>query len=172
MTSLYARGPRLSIRNLYTLEGFFMQFNPTTLTRNITVNYQRYQVLGAGNQPLDYLYTGNMETPIELFFYAEDATTREAAEEVMRFLEALAFPPEAADSIGERRPPRCLVVWPNTLEFTSVVRRLQITHRLFDQAGRTTLWRATIGFEEAPVQYLTQEEVRLRGPLRSADQGE
>lgn len=171
MPDVVARRPaRLNLTNLQTGEGFYVQFNPTQFKRGVQALYERHEVLGQSFRPLDYLGTSNATVELNLFFRAENAQERDGGQDVLNFIEALMYPPEAADSIGERRPPRVLVVWPGSLSFSAVLTDLDVTHEMFDLEGRTIQWRARTKWEEARRSRLTQEAIRDRGPMRGPEQ--
>ena len=144
-----------------------MQFNPENFEREVAVNWQTVNVLGRSNQGLDYTGTNNNRFSLELFFLVETPQDAAAAAEVIPWLESLAYPPETSDSLIGRRPPRLLVVWPNTFAFTAVLRKIKTRHERFNREGTTIQWRVNCDFEEVSAQRLTQELVRDRGPLRA-----
>lgn len=166
-----ARSPdKLHITNLQTGEGFFMQFNPTDFQREISVAWHEHQILGQSYRPLDYLATENAKISFDLFFRAETAKQQSDCEIYTKFLESLCYPPGEADGLAKRRPPRILVVWPNTMALTAVVASLGFVHEMFDLSGRTIQWRVKVSLVEARRSRLTQEFVRDNGAFRATDQ--
>lgn len=163
------RPPRMFFVNLHTTEAVDVQFNPTMFDRETSVSWQHHQVIGQSYRPVDYLGTENAKLSLELYFRAETAVEYEAATDAVNFIESLQYPPEDADSIGGRRPPRVLVVWPGSMTFTCVFTSVHIKHNLFDSKGRTRQWSVKIEVEEARKSRLSQEAVRRSGPIRTAD---
>lgn len=164
------RPQRLNITNLQTGEGFFVQFNPTQFKRAVQSAWQRHEVLGQSFRPMDYLGTANAVIDFSVYLRAENATQQAGLEELAAFLESLQYPPGEADSILGRRPPRCLIVWPNTFVFSAVMTGFDMTHEMFDLQGRTIQATIKLTWEEARRSRLTQEDVRERGPFRAPEQ--
>ena len=164
------RPERLNITNLQTGEGFLMQFNPTQFRRAVSSAWQRHEVLGQSYRPLDYLGTNNTTVDLSVYFRAENRTEQQGLETVMAFLESLQYPPETADSLGGRRPPRVLVAWPRTFAFAAILTSYEAVHEMFDLAGRTIQATVKLTFEEARRSRLTQENVRQNGPFRAPQQ--
>lgn len=158
---------RLYFVNLQTGEEVSARFNPTAFTRTIQVLWKEHEVLGQSHRPMDYLGTGNMSVPLELYFRAESLSEQQDLENRIAFLESLCYAPEQADSIAGRRPPRVLVVWPNTMSFTAVITSFACAHQMFDNTGRTIQWTVSIILSEARRNRLTQQQVRTRGSFRA-----
>jgi len=162
-----SRPERLNIANLQTGDGYYMQFNPTELKRQTAINYQRHEVIGQSYRPLDYTGTNNQTLSFSVYFRAENRQQQQGMEEVMRFLESLGYPPEDADALVEARPPRCLIVWPNTLSITAVLTNYDETREMFDLQGRTIQATVRLTWEEVSIERLTQERIREQGAQRS-----
>lgn len=167
MVDADAEPPRMHLMNLLTLEGFYMQFNPTQIERSVSAEWQAMDVLGLSHQPLQYAKTTNQTVQLELYFRADSIAQREGGDEVMKFLESLMYAPAGATSIGQAAPPRVLVVWPQTLSLTCVVRSVRFRHQRFNVRGQTVEWTASTAFEEIRDVRLTSQQVRNFGSQRA-----
>lgn len=174
---LYGRTPlkRVMLQNLDTDEMIKVQFNPTTFTERLGVNYTAHRIRGLPHEPLDYENTENLK--VEMEFYADDFMrtgaiplsdifNRPKIKEFKNFLLALCYPPSGARGPGlaDAAPPRVLVHWPKTLLMTAVVRNLEFENVRFDwKDSEVTTYIARVQFEETRSFRLTSEEVRTSG---------
>lgn len=169
-TIIQARPARLGITNLQTGEEVLAQFNPTQLNRTLESSWQRHEVLGQSFQPLDYLNTRNGKLRFSLYFRAENRSQLREMTSAISFLESLQYPPSVGGSIRGRQPPRCLIVWPNSISVTAVMTSFDLTHEMFDLEGNTIQATATLEWEAARRGRITQEQVRSNGAMQPPEQ--
>ena len=158
----------MSIVNTITQLGFFAQFNPTQFEEQLDVNYAAQTVPGLSHQPLHYTFTANHKIAIDLFFRGDDPERQAYVEDMRRFMLALCYP-RAATLVAGGSPPRALLVWPNVLSMTTVVRSLRIRNTRFAIDGKPMEFTASVSFEEIRDFRLLSEDVREQGTLRSSN---
>ena len=162
-----ARGHLCNVRT-----GEMMEFllNPTEFSEAVDVEYQQIKVPGLGHRVLQYDSTANATVPFEFYldkyFAAETFTDDPDIQNFKRFLQALTVPSRGAEDVLGGAPPRALVIWPNVLSLTCVVRRLEFRYQRFDFFGDVLMYTARTNFEEIRDVRMASEELREVGSLR------
>jgi hypothetical protein len=124
-------------------------------------------VPGMSHQPLQFINTGNLTFPLDLYARAFSFQDRVAIEDFRRFLHSLCYPKGDAGTIDDKTPPRVLMVWPHVWSITCVVTSLKIVATSFAIDGRISRYMATVSLEEIRDGRLTSEDVRRHGTRRS-----
>lgn len=163
-----ARMPRIIIANLETGEGYEMPFVPETLEEQVDVVRSTLEILGLPHNRRQYTGTTSHQIPgLEFFFRGTTPEEVRNIHEGRKFLLSLTAPRAAADTVRTGAPPRFLFVWPQLFRMTCELDSLRIRHEKFNTEGLTTIFRATIGFQEVRDVRLTSEEIRETGTLRT-----
>jgi hypothetical protein len=160
---------RLTITNIRTGDFVEAQFNPSTFQEDISVNYARPAVLGLSHQPMQYLGTGNMAIPFELFFLSRDVETHDNLKVAKNFLHSLCYPPAGAETIVAGQPPRALVAWPNVVSLTCKIIQLSVRLTRFNIRNEPVQMTARCKFEEMRDVRWTSEDAFLHGSIRTSE---
>lgn len=177
-------------------QSLIVQFNPTQFRETVTANYSELAPIGGTGKTLHFSGNDNHKFEMELFFHANhaqpggrspfldsDLIPEEGITNVRNvinsqnerlfqihdarnFLLSLVYPANSGD-ITLAAPPRVLLVWPEMISMTCVVRSVNIQHELFTVHGASRMYRANLTFEEVRDIRLLQEDVILNGTIRS-----
>jgi len=158
----------MSLANVATGEVLEAQFNPTTLEDTLSVDYTRLTVPGLSHKVLQYVGTGNVGVPVELYCNANTEDTARAILSFRNFIDSLCYASASAQDIRGGAPPRVLFVWPNLASLTCVILKRQFTYENFAPDGSLLRYKAQVELEEIRDFRLTSEEVRERGLLRAS----
>lgn len=169
MGSAVSAPDRLTIANLATARTIEAQFNPREFNFAIRTNYQQLQVPGAGYQQLQYINTGNITFPLDLYFrvVSDEEMQRRLDAEV--FLLALCYPRRGAGTISQVAPPRALIVWAN-VSIQCVVRGLNIKASRFNVWGEIVEEAFSLELEEISDGQRFSEDVRRQGLMRASSE--
>lgn len=172
---------RMTVTNLRTGVTVEAQFNPEELTEQLSVNYQRKEVVGLSHRPMQYVSTGNETFDLELFFLGrvkrfeidpEQGLTGDTEQELRRvhrmrrFLKSLMFPAGGTPDIGGGGTPTVLLVWPRMLSVQCKLVDLSFTHMQFNRDGRSFRFTAQTRWEEQLTFRISSEEVFEDNRLR------
>ena len=163
------RPERCVLVNLTSFEQMKCQFNPTTLQRSITVNWNRLVVPGLSHEPMQYSHTGNESLGTVEFRFDQVADRGYDVRGFEGFVRALTVPPEPLDGITQAYPPRCLFVWPGTLSFETVLTRAQFRYELFFRSGAVRSMISACGFEAIYDFRQWSQDRRIEVPLKSTE---
>ncbi len=157
------RPPRVTLGNLDTNGYLMAQYNPTKISSEIEVVWQKLTVPGLSHQPQQYVHTGNMQLKFDFGF---DSESNEEYDQVRarRFLEALCFPVRSATSVANSAPPGILLGWPNLYRITANMHKLSIEDKLFGPTMQPTWFVATLTIEQALIERLYSDDVERMGP--------
>lgn len=157
---------RVSITNLRTLETKEVLANPRELEIAVDVEWTEQKVPGLSHVPLQYENTGNVGFPLELYL-SEYQYSKEVVDDWRNFLWAFAYPDYDASDILEGAPARMMIVWPNVLSLTCVLRSIRMKHVSFALDGRATRSIATIQTNEIRDVRIGASDVRAQGVRRA-----
>lgn len=172
MSLIYAGIPpiRGELCNLRTGEAIGFLLNPTELSEQVRVNYNRLQIPGLSHQVLQFVSTGNATLPIEFYldkFFAGSVHPDDPdILDFKRFLQALTVPSAGAEDVAGGGPPRALFIWPGIVSLTCVLTSLELKYEQFDIFGDALVYRARVTFEEIRDVRITSEEIRELGSER------
>lgn len=164
------QAPLLHFVNLQTNESVSVQFNPGKIKIGSPVKWKEFIVPGMSHQPLHYLYTGNVHMQFKLRFiaHAEDGDTGIKKNlDTMYYLESLKYPKRGATTITDAGPPRVLVVWPNFLSLTCVIKKLDHEITRFNLDGIPIDFESKLDIMAIRDMRLTGEDVRRNGFTQS-----
>lgn len=147
-------------------EAITLQFNPNALRRAIAVRYQNREILGLSHQPHEYLGTDNAAISFSVFYNVETISDLTESDKAIRFLESLAYGPEAPGGILTAAPSRVLLLWPKTMSIIARLTSIEFAHERWNASGNTIQWSASCTFEEARITRLTSRDVRILGAQR------
>lgn len=172
-----------------------VQFNPTQFQEVVQANYTELAPIGGTGKTLHFSGNENHKFSMELFFHANHnqpgsrnpvfdsnlipdegftnvrdvvSTIRDRSYQILdarNFLLSLVYP-SRSDEIIQSAPSRVLLVWPEMVSMTVVVRRINITHELFTLHGSSRQYRANMEFEEVRDVRILQEDVLFNGTIR------
>lgn len=155
---------RVHLVNVTTGEDITVLFNPSQLEVSADVKYARQSPPGLDHEVLQYLNTGNRQVQSLEFamdaFFAEAQPNAPGVRDFERFLWALTVPPGGTQGAADTRPPRVLMVWPNTLTLESVVTSLRFRYTNFGIDAGPLYYVAVVSFEEVLDQRRTSEQYR------------
>lgn len=143
-----------------------LQFNPETLSRDLTARYGSHAPIGFTGTTEHFVGNSNTELAIELFYSATWAAEYQILTNARNFLESLLRPSNRATTIQTNAPPKILVVWPNNLALQCRAKSLRITDELYDPDGRVLQFSGTLTLFEVVEQRITKERTKLVGPQR------
>lgn len=166
LTDAMRRPPRMSITNVSTGRTVEMQFNPEQFQETVGANYEELTVPGLSHQPLQFTHTSNEAFSFELFHIAYSREEMERIHLTRRFLKSLCFPRGGADDVVGGSPPRALLVWPRMLSITCVLRKVSLTHVLFNRQAQSRQFNAQIELQEIRDFRITSAEVFEDNHLR------
>jgi hypothetical protein len=158
--------PLTAIEGDPSSESITLQFNPNALQRAISVRYQNRQILGLSHSPHEYLGTDNAAISFSVFYNVETRAQLAESDRAMRFLESLAYGPEAPGGILTAAPTRVLLLWPKTMSIVARLMSVTFQHERWNVFGNTTQWSAACSFEEARITRLTSKDVKILGAQR------
>lgn len=166
--SLATRPPKMFVQNLASLEVIEAQFNPTTLERVIAIEWARLTIPGLSHRPLQYNFTDNSKTQIELVYDAQlPGCTVPQLRHVANFMESICYTRRGAQNVAGGQPSRVLFKWPDTLALTCVVTNLRLKYERFNKEATPTYLRLTLALEEIRDTRLFSEDVLASGGQRS-----
>jgi len=181
-------------------QSLIVQFNPTQFQETVVANYAELAPIGGTGKTLHFSGNENHKFVMELFFHANHADSggRQpfldsdlipeegitnvrnvissqnsrlfAIHDARNFLLSLVYPSNSGD-ITLASPPRVLLIWPEMISMTCVVKSVNIQHEAFTVHGASRQYRAQIEFEEVRDVRLLQEDVLLNGTIRSPGKG-
>ena len=147
ISSAVVKPPRCSIANVNTGDAVECLFNPTQLTEQVRVNWNRLVVPGLSHQVLQYQSTGNRQVSgVEFYLDKFFATKQPSSPDILNFrsfLRALTVP-----AAGMIAPSRALIIWPNVLTVETVITDLEFQYRQFGVDASVLVYTAVCGFEE------------------------
>ncbi len=166
--SIATRPPKMYVQDLITLEKIEAQFNPTTLERVIAVEWARLTIPGLSHRPLQYNFTDNSKTVIELVYDAQSpGCTVPQLLHVANFMESICYTKRGAQNVAGGQPSRVLIKWPNVLSLTCVVSNVRVKYERFNKEATPTYSRITVALEEIRDTRLFSEDVLASGGQRS-----
>lgn len=152
---------RCSLTNMATGEQFDPQFNPSTLPEEITVNWNRAEVLGLSHQPLSYKHTSNLTLPgVEFYVNALSDGAPKNIQDFRYFMKAFTVPSANAAGVASTRPPSMIFSWPGVLSLVLVVTSLKFTYERIGKNGGLLVYRAKVDLERMLDKRITSEQVR------------
>lgn len=157
---------RVAITNLRTFETKEVLANPRELEVVVDVEWTEQKIPGLSHTVLQYENTGNVGFPMELYL-SEYQYSKEIVEDWRNFLWAFAYADYDASDILEGAPARMMIVWPNVLSLTCVLRRISMKHVSFALDGRATRSIATIQTMEIRDVRIGASDVRVQGIRRA-----
>lgn len=176
-----ARGPRMYIQTLEPLGGALRtveaQFNPVGFEDGVETKYVGWEVPGLSHEVLQFISTKNYELPFELRFIV-DQSLGKSTELIKRFLEyrrilfALAYPKSIARggaSVNGAAPHRVLVVWPELISMTCVLKNVKWRYDNFNLKGQPIDMTAKVTFCEIRDARISADEVYVVGTQRGGD---
>jgi len=158
--------PRVSFTDLSSGTTVEAQFNPTELVERLSATWQELDVPGLSHQPLNFSHTGNETFIMTLRFRAQDQAELDRIHTARRFLKSLCVPVGGADDILGGSPPRVLLVWPQMISMTCILRSVQFTHRIFNRQAKSVEYVAEIQMNEIRDFRITSQEVFEDNQLR------
>lgn len=171
-----SRPPRGALVNLSTDETFEFLANPHTLEETVEAKYKNQEVIGLSHSRKQYVTTGDLAVPIELFmseelqrFYGDNFDRRQTMTEKKAWLMSLVYPVSSQDysRIG---PPQILLTIPNVLRIVGRVIRVHFLHREFHPEDMRTLTLvARMDIEEDLETRRLMDEVVTEGSLHATD---
>lgn len=167
--SLATRPPKMFVQDLATLEKVDAQFNPTKLERMISVEWARLTIPGLSHRPLQYNFTDNSKTQVELVYDAQlPGCTVPQLLHTANFFESICYTKRGAQNVAGGQPSRVLFKWPTLLSLTCVVSGgLKISYERFNKEATPTYLRLTVPLEEIRDVRLFSEDVLASGGQRS-----
>lgn len=157
ITQAIARPPRCTIANVTTGESIECLFNPTQLTEQVKVNWNRLAVPGLSHQVLQYQSTGNRQVSgVEFYLDRFFAGKQPGSPDILgfrTFLRTLTIP--SAEMLA---PARALIIWPKVLTIETVLTELEFQYQQFGQDASVLVYAAICGFEEILDVRLTAEQ--------------
>lgn len=167
--SLATRPPKMYVQDLATLERVDAQFNPTKLERMISVEWAKLTIPGLSHRPLQYNFTDNSKTQIELVYDAQlPGCTVPQLLHTANFFESICYTKRGAQNVAGGQPSRVLFKWPTLLSLTCVVAGgLKISYERFNKEATPTYLRLTVPLEEIRDVRLFSEDVLASGGQRS-----
>lgn len=161
-----ARNPvRVTIANLRTGETQPVMTNPEQIELVIDVGWNELEVPGQSHVPLQFKNVSNTTFPLDLYCSEYmDAGKLNSLDDHSRFLQSLCYPDYDANNVLEGAPPRILVIWPNVLSMTVVIRSLGIKYTHFSiEDGHPTRFTAAVKVSEIRDVRLSSADVRAQG---------
>jgi hypothetical protein len=153
-----SRPPRCTVVNVSTGESVECLFNPTQLTEQVKVSWNRLTVPGLSHQVLQYQSTGNRRVSgLEFYLDRFFAARQPGNPDILRFrsfLRALTVP--SSDMLA---PTRALIIWPGVLTVETVLTDLEFQYRQFAADASVSVYTAVCGFEEILDVRITAEQV-------------
>ena len=182
LETLSQEAPKVRFINLENREEVVAQFNPPNLDESVSVSYARLPILGMSHQAMQYQYTDNYKTTIELFWCSIHDNLRGGSgpqpdgpfsiisshKESRNKLLSWCYPKKDAGSIAGGAPPRLLFVWPGQISFTCIITQLTFKTTHWDVQGNPVQWSSSVAIEEIRDARLSQSEVRQFGTLRGS----
>ncbi len=159
-----ARPPRCVLTNVSTAESMECLFNPTQLSENVQVNWNRLAVPGLSHQILQFQSTGNrqfqaVEFYLDRFFVAQQPGNVDILQ-FRAFLRSLTVPKESTQTVIETAPPRTLIIWPQIITVEAIVTSLEFKYKRIAIDGNILIYTATVSFEEILDVRVTSENLR------------
>lgn len=153
---------KLQIWNVQEATILTVQCNPRELPEKLGVSYADHGVPGMSHKPLQYSYTENLKTTIDLLWFVESPEDMRKKDEDRRFILSLCYPWR-----GHAAPPRALLVWPGIYSLTCVVRDLDAGHKYFNRELNSTIWTCKLSFEEIRDARVWGDDVLKNGTMRN-----
>lgn len=161
-----ARTPvRMTLANLRTGETQPVMANPDQIELAIDVGWNELVVPGQSHEPLQFQNVKNTSFPLDLYCseYMDQGKIN-SLDDHSRFLQSLCYPDYDANNVLEGAPPRILVIWPNVLSMTVVIRSLAIRYTHFSiEDGHPTRFTASAKVSEIRDVRLSSADVRAQG---------
>jgi hypothetical protein len=162
----------MSLADLRTTEALEVQYNPTEIQEDLSVNYTELDVLGLSHLPLQYKNTSNagFSFDFELFIHRNAGLLYEPTFDVpgsRNFLRSLCYPPPGAQDVSGGAPPDVLFVWPNFASLICKLRGLKMKHVMFALDGTIIHTICSVTLTEVRDFRLTSDDVRKGGMQRS-----
>lgn len=171
---------RMTLANVETGDIITAQFNPDEVKEELSVNYERLEILGQSFQPLQYKSTANFQLNYDLGFdgvserdvvgnieaLALNSHGPEAIMGARAFLYHLCYPRKGAQDVLGGGPPRTYMYWPNLYAFSCRITKVGITMKRWARSMTPVLFTASIAIEQISDARIFSEDVLAKGTLR------
>lgn len=173
------------VTNMTTNEEIELPFNPTSLSKSVSVNYAEHKTIGGSHDHLQYLNTGSAVMPLQLFFSlpayidlhrgagtgrlgdAARARILQDFEDIRSSFHEFLYPVGRASDPFGRAPPTILLQWPRTLALEAlVVGQYQENDTQFNLDSVPTHFQITLPLKEHRRWRLTSSQARKIGWMR------
>lgn len=168
------RPPNVSLVNLYDNTEQLLLVNPQTLEETLETKYKRNPIVGLSHERLQFINTGNMVVPVEIYLdeelqriYGSNNDQQPTIAQKKAWLQSLMYPTESID-YSRVGTPRVLLNWPNVMRITAKVMRYEAMHREFDSVDlRAVVSVVRLTLEEDLQTRKLMEDITVEGSLHA-----